>query len=73
MKVLTISVPTVIAKRDATYVHTFSLNKELKKYVDTCLLISGNETKNIVFQDTPLLLFNSKAKKYAPLFPSRGI
>jgi glycosyltransferase involved in cell wall biosynthesis len=64
MKVLIISVPTTIAKRDATYVHTFSLNKELKKYVDTRLVISGNETKNIVFQDTPLLLFNSKAKKY---------
>lgn len=64
MKVLIISVPTTIAKRDATYVHTFSLNKELKKYVDICLLISGNETKNIVFRDTPLLLFNSKAKKY---------
>lgn len=64
MKVLIISVPTTIAKRDATYVHTFSLNKELKKYVDTCLVISGNETKNIVFRDTPLLLFNSKAKKY---------
>jgi glycosyltransferase involved in cell wall biosynthesis len=40
MKVLTISLPTAIAKRDATYVHTFSLNKELKKYVDTCLVIS---------------------------------
>jgi glycosyltransferase involved in cell wall biosynthesis len=64
IKALIISMPTTIAKRDATYVHTFSLNKELKKYVDTCLVISGNETKNIVFRDTPLLLFNSRAKKY---------
>ena len=68
MKVLTISVPTVIAKRDATYVHTFSLNKELKKYVDTCLIISGNETKKIVIEGNPELMINLKTKNYKNTF-----
>jgi glycosyltransferase involved in cell wall biosynthesis len=67
MKVLTISLPTAIAKRDATYVHTFSLNKELKKYVDTCLVISGNETKKIVFEGNPVLMINLKTKKHTIL------
>ena len=64
MKVLIISVSTAMAKRDATYVHTFSLNKELKKYAGTYFVISGSETKKIVFDGNPVLTVDLKTGNY---------